>query len=414
MYELPNICYKNFAQVGAALDGENCKTKLFKPLTIKKITIKNRIFVAPMCMFSARPDGFPNSLHFIHYGNLAQRGAGLIVVEATAVQENGRISPCDLGLWNDEQIQHFKPMVDTMHYYGAVAGIQLGHAGRKGSSACELLHENRIASKEENGWPDNIVAPSAIALNDKFTTPKALTKEQIQKLVKDFGEAARRANEAGFDVIEIHAAHGFLLHQFLSPVTNKRKDEYGGSFENRTRLCLEVIKSVKAKWPKEKPLFIRFSCEDYIKDGWNIQETAKLCSIIKKMGIDLVDCSSGGIGPQQKLPKLVPGYQVPFAKEVKKQNPDLLISSVGLILDGKQAEEILQSGASDVVSVGRSFLRDSSTVLNWAADIDTEVEWPRPYARSKLNNNKKKEDDEKLLRKRGHKSDDDPKSKKRI
>jgi len=387
MYELPNICEKNFAQTGAALDPNNCKAKLFKPITIKNTTVKNRIFVAPMCIFSAHHDGKPNSLHLVHYGNLAQRGAGLIVVEATAVQENGRISPCDLGLWSDEQVEHFKPMVDFMHFHGAVAGIQLNHAGRKASGICGLLHGDSMSSAEEHGWPDNLSAPSPIALNEKFTVPHELTKEQIQKLVEDFGSAARRANEAGFDVIEIHAAHGYLIHQFLSPITNKRTDEYGGSFENRIRLCLEVIKSIKTQWPEEKPLIIRFSCEDYIENGWNVQETAKLCSIIKTIGIDLVDCSSGAIDPQQKLPPLVPGYQVKFAQEVKKQNPDLLVSAVGLILDGKQAEEILQSGASDVISVGRPFLRDPSTVLTWAYDLNVEVEWPAQYKRAKLRKN---------------------------
>jgi len=386
MYELPNVCYKNHAQVGAALD-KNSKDKLFKPLTIKNFTIKNRIFVAPMCMFSAKPDGKPNTFHLIHYGNLALRGAGLIVVEATAVQENGRISPCDLGLWNDEQVEHFKPMVEYMHFNGAIVGIQISHAGRKASASCNLLNRGVMSSPEENGWPDNIIAPSAIAFSENFTTPKEFTKEQILQLIEDFGQAARRANEAGFDAIEIHAAHGYLLHEFLSPISNKRTDEYGGSFENRIRVLLEVIKSVKKYWPSEKLLLVRFSCSDYIEGGWNIEETVKVCSIIKTMGIDIVDCSSGGISPEQKLPELVPGYQVPFAKEVKKQNPDLIVSTVGLIYDGKQAEEILQSGAADIISVGRPFLRDSSTVMNWADDINVEIEWPRQYRRSQLKKN---------------------------
>jgi len=387
MYELPNVLYKNHAQTGAALDPDNCQAKLFKPITIKNTKVKNRIFVAPMCIFSAYYDGKPNSLHLVHYGNLALRGAGLIVIEATAVQENGRISPCDLGLWSDEQVEHFKPMVDFMHFNGAVVGIQLNHAGRKASGICGLLSGDTMSSAEEHGWPDNITAPSPIALNQHFTVPHELTKEQIQQLVEDFGSAARRANEAGIDVIEIHAAHGYLIHQFLSPITNKRTDEYGGSFENRIRFCLEVIKSIKSQWPEEKPLIIRFSCEDYIENGWNVQETAKLCSIIKTMGIDLVDCSSGAIDPQQVLPPLVPGYQVKFAQEVKKQNPDLLVSAVGLILDGKQAEEILQSGAADVISVGRPFLRDPSTVLNWANHLNVEVEWPAQYVRAKPRKN---------------------------
>jgi len=243
-----------------------------------------------------------------------------------------------------------------------------------------------MATAEDNGWPDKIVAPSPIAYDDTFAVPKELTKEEIKNVVKDFGEAARRANEAGFDVVEIHAAHGYLIHEFLSPLTNKRTDEYGGSFENRIRLCLEVVESVKANWPAEKPIFIRFSCEDYVEGGWNVQETAKICSIVKKMGIDLVDCSSGGLSAEQKI-TLAPGYQVPFAQEVKKQNPDLIVSSVGLITNGKQAEEILESGAADVITVGRPFLRDPSTVLNWADDIGVEIQWPSQYVRGRVRKN---------------------------
>ncbi|ORX53855.1 hypothetical protein BCR36DRAFT_582082 [Piromyces finnis] len=382
MYELPSVCNDKHAQVGAVLD-ENYQGKLFKPITIKNITIKNRIFVAPMDMYSAK-DGIPNSFHLVHYGNLAQRGAGLIMVEATSVQEVGRISPCDLGLWKDEQVNHYKPMLDYIHFNGAYAGVQLAHGGRKSSGTCRLIKGNSMATAEENGWPDQIVAPSPIAYDETFAVPKELSKEQIKQVVKDFGEAARRANEAGFDVVEIHAAHGYLIHEFLSPITNKRIDEYGGSFENRIRICLEVIESVKAQWPSEKPIFIRFSCEDYVEGGWNLEETAKLCTIVKKMGIDLVDCSSGGLSAEQKITALVPGYQVPFAKEIKKQNPDLIVSSVGLITNGKQAEEILESGASDVITVGRAFLRDSSTVLVWADDLGVEIQWPSQYVRGKL------------------------------
>lgn len=387
MYDLPNlISCMDVTKVGAATDPDNCKAKLFKPITIKNITIKNRIFVAPMCMFSAKHDGKPTSMHYVHYGSLAQRGAGLIIIEATAVQDIGRIAPSDLGLWNDEQVEYFKPMVDFMHYNGAAVGIQLGHAGRKASDSNPYLYRKGMSSVEEHGWPDKIVGPSPIAYNENFTTPVELSKEQIKKLVEDFGEAARRADEAGIDVVEIHAAHGYLIHQFLSPISNHRTDEYGGSFENRIRLCLEVIESVKSKWPKEKPIFVRFSATDYIENGWNVEETSKISSIIKKMGVDLVDCSSGAISPEQKLPPLVPGYQVPFAKEVKKQNPDLLISAVGLILDGPQAEEILQNGDADVVTVGRAYLRDPSTVLNWAKQLNVEVQWPIQYIGSKPRN----------------------------
>lgn len=385
LLNLPNISYKNFALVGAAKNAEKSKIKLFEPLTIKNITLKNRLIVAPMCIFSASKDGKPNSLHLIHYGNLALRGAGLIIVEATAVQEVGRISPCDLGLWNDEQIEPLKKIVEFIHFQGSFAGIQLAHAGRKGSGPSGLLRgiKSSMSTIEENGWPDKIVGPSPIPLEDGWTAPNELTKEQIKQLINDFAQAARRANEAGFDVVEIHAAHGYLIHEFLSPITNKRTDEYGGSFENRIRLCLEVIEAIKAQWPAEKALFIRFSCSDYMEGGWNIEETAKLCSIIKKMGIDLVDCSSGGLDPKQKLPELVLGYQVPFAKEVKKQNPDMLVTAVGLINSGKQAEEILQSGVADAITVGRAFLRDSSTVLNWADELGVDVEWPCQYVRDR-------------------------------
>ncbi|OUM56988.1 hypothetical protein PIROE2DRAFT_18170 [Piromyces sp. E2] len=245
-----------------------------------------------------------------------------------------------------------------------------------------------MSSVEEGGWPDKIVGPSPIPTDKDWVAPNELTKEQIKELVNDFAQAARRANEAGFDVVEIHAAHGYLIHQFLSPVTNKRTDEYGGSFENRIRFCLEVIEGVKTQWPAEKPLFIRFSCSDFIENGWDVQETAKLCSIIKKMGIDVVDCSAGGTDPRlQVLPPLVPGYQVPFAQEVKKQNPDMLVTAVGLILNGKQAEEILQNGYADAITVGRAFLRNTSTVLDWASELDVDVQWPCQYRRAQLRKN---------------------------
>jgi len=380
--ELPNVCNKNHTKTGAAID-KDCKTKLFQPLTVKNITFKNRIFLAPMCTYSARDDGKPNSFHLMHYGGIAHRGAALVMIGASAVQKIGRVSPCDLGLWSNDQVAAFKPLLDYIHFSGSYAGIQLAHGGRKSSGACRLLNRVNMATVEEGGWPEDIVGPSPIPFNEEFTTPKELTREQIQEIVKDFGEGARRANEAGFDIVQIHAAHGYLIHQFLSPLSNHRTDEYGGSFENRIRLCLEVIQSVKKQWPEEKPLFIRFSCEDYVEGGWNLEETIKLCRIVKEMGIDFVDCSSGGVSKDQVIPKLVPGYQVPFAKAMKKENPDVLISTVGLILDGKQAEEILQSGAADAICVGRPFLRDPSTVLNWARDTQTEIEWPCQYVRAK-------------------------------
>jgi len=388
LLKLPNVVCPNFEKTGAAKDG-NTSVKLFQPLTIKGLTLKNRLIVAPMCVFSTHHDGKPNSFHLIHYGNLALRGVGLIIVEATAVQPIGRITPSDLGLWSDEQVAPFKTLVDHMHFYGAAAGIQIGHAGRKASGPVELVGSiPGMSSVEEGGWPDKIVAPSPIANGDGWTTPNELTKEQIKELVNDFAQAARRANEAGFDVVEIHAAHGYLIHQFLSPITNKRTDEYGGSFENRIRFCVEVVDAVKAQWPAEKPLFIRFSCTDFIENGWSLEETVKLSTIVKSKGVDVVDCSAGAIdGKLQKLPPLVPGYQVPYAQEVKKNNPDLIVTAVGLITSGKQAEEILQNGYADAITVGRSFLRDSSTVLNWAAELDVDVVWPCQYSRARVRKN---------------------------
>ncbi|ORX48647.1 NADH:flavin oxidoreductase/NADH oxidase [Piromyces finnis] len=388
LLKLPNVNNPNFNKVGSSKD-KNCQVKLFQPLNIKNVTLKNRLIVAPMCIFSTHSDGKPNSLHLIHYGNLALRGAGLIIVEATAVQEIGRITPYDLGLWSDEQIAPFKALVENMHFQGSLAGIQLAHAGRKASGPNELLRNQKgMSTIEEGGWPEKIVAPSPIPVDNDWATPNELNKEQIKQLINDFANAARRANEAGFDVVEIHAAHGYLIHQFLSPITNKRTDEYGGSFENRIRLCLEVIEGIKTQWPAEKPLFIRFSCTDFIENGWNIQETVKLCTIIKKMGIDVVDCSAGALdGRLQNLPPLVPGYQVPYAHEVKKQNPDMLVTAVGLITNGKQAEEILQNDYADAITVGRSFLRDSSTVLNWADELGVDIEWPCQYSRARISKN---------------------------
>jgi len=287
---------------------------LFSPLRVKEITFKNRIVVSPMCQYSS-VDGFATDWHLVHLGSRAVGGAALVIQEATAVSPEGRISPGDMGLWKDEHIQKLQSITGFIHQQGAIAGIQLAHAGRKAS--CKLPWQGgKQISISEGGW--QTVAPSAIPFKEEDDAPVSLTKEEIKRIVADFKSAAGRALKAGYKVIEIHGAHGYLINEFLSPLSNHRTDEYGGSFENRIRLLLEIIAAIKTIWPDTLPLFIRISATDWTPGGWTEEDTMKLAAIIKDKGIDLVDCSSGGLAHQQKIP-LGPGYQVPFAEKIKQQ-----------------------------------------------------------------------------------------------
>lgn len=350
---------------------------LFSPLQIKNIELKNRIVVSPMCQYSAK-DGFPNTWHLVHLGSRAVGGAGLIIAEATAVSPEARISVGDLGLWKDEQIDKFKEIVDFIHVNGSIAGIQLAHAGRKASF--DIPWENPLQlNKDQGGW-DTVSASSEI-FNPTDKTPIALDLEGIAKVKADFKSATERAIKAGFKVVEIHAAHGYLQHQFLSPISNKRTDEYGGSFENRIRLLMETVEAVQEVWPAENPLFVRISATDWADGGWNLEESIRLSALLKEKGVDLIDASSGGLTLSQQIP-LKPGYQVEFAAAIKKE-ADIKTGAVGLITDENQAEEILQNGEADLIFMARELLRNPYFPLDAAFKLGNDVKWPAQYERAK-------------------------------
>ncbi len=350
---------------------------LFSPLKIKSILIKNRIAMSPMCMYSAI-DGFANDYHLVHYGARALGGAGLIIQEATAVLPEGRITPGDLGIWEDGHIEKLSSIVNFIEAYGAVPGIQIAHAGRKASCDKSWLGGKQL-DLDHRGW--QTVAPSAIAFNPDERPPVAIDQTGIEKVVEAFGQAARKALAAGFKVVEIHAAHGYLVHQFLSPLANQRTDRYGGSFENRTRLLLEIISAVRSGWRDDLPLFVRLSTTDYVEGGWNVDETVKLAGVLKDQGVDLIDTSSGGMVPYAKIP-FRPGYQVAFAERVRNE-AGIMTSAVGLITTGQQAEEILAQDQADLVLIGRPMLRDPHFALHAAKELGDDVSWPDPYHRAK-------------------------------
>jgi 2,4-dienoyl-CoA reductase-like NADH-dependent reductase (Old Yellow Enzyme family) len=351
---------------------------LFSPLSIKDITLKNRIAVSPMCQYSAI-DGFANDYHLVHYGSRAIGGAGLIIQEATAVSPEGRITPGDLGLWDDRHIEKLTGIVQFIHEHGAVAGIQLAHAGRKAGCA-RAWEGGKQLGQNEGGW--KTFAPSAIAFNAEDEAPQALDVNGIKKVVTVFKAAAQRALQAGYKLIEIHAAHGYLIHQFLSPLSNHRTDNYGGSFENRIRLLLEIVDVINSVWPQNLPLFVRLSATDYIEGGWNIEETVQLASILKKSGVDLIDSSSGGMVPYAKIP-FGPGYQVAFAERIRRE-AGIMTGAVGFITEAKQAEEILAREQADLILIARESLRDPYFPLHAAHALGEDIEWPLQYKRARL------------------------------
>jgi 2,4-dienoyl-CoA reductase-like NADH-dependent reductase (Old Yellow Enzyme family) len=351
-------------------------SKLFSPLTINKITLKNRIAVSPMCQYSSK-DGFATDWHLVHLGTRATGGAGLVITEAAAVSPEGRISPADLGIWKDEHIEGLTRVVNYIHQQGSVAGIQLAHAGRKAS--CAIPQEGgKQLNENQGGW--QTVAPGDLPFYSDDRKPEQLSIDGIRKVVSDFKAAADRAHSAGFKVVEIHSAHGYLLHEFLSPLSNKRTDEYGGSFENRTRLLYEVIKAVKSVWPAEKALFVRISATDWTEGGWTIEESVTLAIELKKLGIDLVDCSSGGNVHNAKIPA-GPDFQVPFSEAVRKTG--IMTGAVGFITNALQAESILQEGKADLVLIGREMLRNPYFALYAAKELGDDIIWPVQYLRSK-------------------------------
>ncbi|MCW3119333.1 MAG: NADH:flavin oxidoreductase/NADH oxidase [Chitinophagaceae bacterium] len=351
---------------------------LFSPLTIKNITFKNRIVISPMCEYSSM-DGFANDWHLVHLGSRAVGGAALVIQEATAVSPEGRISPDDMGLWKDGHIEKLRTITSFIKQQGAGVGIQLAHAGRKASSASPWKGGKQIKI-QDGGWKS--FAPSAIPFHDNDEAPHALDKEGIEKVIKDFTRAAQRAIQAGYQVLEIHAAHGYLLNEFLSPLTNHRLDEYGGSFENRIRLLLRVIEGIQTVWSKESPLFVRISATDWAEGGWNIDESVRLSVILKSKGVDLVDCSSGGAVSGIKI-VLTAGYQVPFAERIKKET-GMLTGAVGLITEARQAEEIIAGGRADLIFIARQSLRDPYFPLHAAKELGAVIQWPSQYERAKI------------------------------
>lgn len=329
-----------------------------------------------MCQYTST-EGFTNDWHLVHYGCRAAGGTGLIITEATAVSPEGRITPGDAGLWNDEQIQGLSRIVSFIHSHGAIAGIQLAHAGRKAS--CAVPHKGgKQLDEKHGGW--KTLAPSSIPFIPGERAPEPLNKEGIIKVVSDFKAAARRALAAGFKVVEIHSAHGYLLYEFLSPLSNHRTDEYGGSFDNRTLLLRQVINAVKSEWPAENPLFVRISSTDWTEGGWTIEESVKLAYLLKDLGVDLIDCSSGGNIYNAEIP-FRPDYQVPFSDAIRKTG--ILTGAVGLITTARQAESILNEEKADLVFLGRELLRHPYFPLNAAKELGTEIEWPVQYLRAK-------------------------------
>lgn len=351
---------------------------LFSPLALRSLTLKNRIVVSPMCQYSSE-EGFANDWHLVHLGSRAVGGAGLVIAEATAVSPEGRISAADLGIWNDEHIPHLKRITSFIHQNDSLAGIQIAHAGRKASTLPPWFGGHSV-KPEDGGW--QTVGPSAIGFRENDQLPRALTNTEIRNVVVDFAAAAERAAEAGFKVLEIHAAHGYLLHQFLSPLSNERKDEYGGSFENRIRLLIEVVEAVQKVWPDDLPLMVRISATDWAEGGWDIGQSVELCKTLKQMGVDLIDCSSGGLILNAKI-TVGPGYQVQFSEQIKKE-AGILTGAVGLITSAAQAESILNSQKADLIILARQLLRDPYFPLHAAHQLQIDIRWPVQYDRAKL------------------------------
>ena len=351
---------------------------LLSPLKVKDIVLKNRIVISPMCQYSA-VEGFANDWHLVHLGSRAVGGAALIIQEATSVSPEGRITPSDLGIFKSEHVEEFRRITTFIHQQGAVAGIQLAHAGRKASCA-EPWKGGRQINEKDKGW--RTLAPSNIAFHPEDEAPLALDTDGIQKVIDDFKSAAARALQSGYQVLEIHVAHGYLIHQFFSPLSNHRTDQYGGSFENRIRLLLEILEAVKKEWPNNLPLFVRISATDWADGGWNSDEAVQLSSKLKQMGVDLIDCSSGGLIPGVKIP-LAPGYQAVFAERIRRE-AEILTSAVGLITEPQQAEDILVKGGADLILLGRASLREPYFALNAGSDLKDEITWPVQYIRAKL------------------------------
>ncbi len=351
---------------------------LFEPITIRSITLKNRIVVSPMCEYSSQ-DGFANDWHLVHLGSRAVGGAALVIAEATAVSPEGRITHDDLGIWKDDHIDFLSRITSFIEKQNAVPGIQLAHAGRKASHHSPWKGGKPLQPHEA---PWQTLAPSAIPFKEGEPAPVAMSRQQIQQVVHDFRSAAIRAGKAGFKIMEIHAAHGYLLNEFMCLSSNQRTDEYGSSFENRIRIVLEVIDAIRDVWSKDLPLFIRISCTEWIEGGWTIEDSIRFVHAIKDKDVDLVDCSSGGNSHAQKIPG-APLYQVPFAEAIKKQT-GMKTGAVGLITTAQQAEGILQAQQADIIVLARQLLRDPYFPLHAAKELGVDIRWPDQYLRAKL------------------------------
>jgi 2,4-dienoyl-CoA reductase-like NADH-dependent reductase (Old Yellow Enzyme family) len=347
---------------------------LFSPISFRDVTLANRVVVSPMCEYSS-VDGFANNWHLVHLGSRAVGGAGLVITEASAVVPEGRITPQDLGIWKDEHVAMLARIVEFLHSQGAHAGIQLAHAGRKASMQRPWQGE-RLLSPAEGGW-ENVMAPSAVAFREDYAKPHELDGAGIARVKEAFAAAARRAMAAGFDVVEIHAAHGYLLHEFLSPLSNQRTDRYGGTLENRARLLLEVAARLRALMPEEMPLFVRISATDWVEGGWDIDQSVQLAQWLKARGVDLIDVSSGGTDPKARIP-LAPGYHVPFARRIRKEAA-VMTAAVGLITDSKMADEIVRGESADLVFLARELLREPYWAIHAQQDLREPPVWPVQY-----------------------------------
>jgi 2,4-dienoyl-CoA reductase-like NADH-dependent reductase (Old Yellow Enzyme family) len=353
-------------------------THLFSPLQLRELTLPNRIFVSPMCQYSS-DDGFASDWHLVHLGSRSVGGAALVIMEATAVTPEGRISPGDNGIWKDEHIAKLRQITDFAHTQGGRIGVQLAHAGRKASMSRPWDGPEHTVEAANGGWPDDVLAPSALRFSEKYPLPKALDKAGILRVVEAFKAATVRAEKAGFDVVEIHAAHGYLLHEFYSPLSNQRTDEYGGSFENRVRLLLDVVETVRATWPKSKPLFVRISATDWTEGGWDVEQSVALAKLLKGLGVDLLDCSSGG-NVLAQIP-VGPGYQTEFSAQIRRET-GITTGAVGMITGAEQADHIVRTGQADAVLLAREMLRDPYWPLHAAETLKQQTSWPPQYLRA--------------------------------
>ena len=352
-------------------------SKLFSPLKLRELIFKNRIVVSPMCQYSA-VNGIPNNWHLVHLGSRAVGGAALIMAEATAVSPEGRISPSDLGIWSEAQVHAFKSITEFIKNESSIPGIQIAHAGRKASTR-ELAKGSGSLTANEGGWTP--IAPSAVRFNEQSVLPKEMTSEDISQVCEQFAEATKNSLNAGFEVVEIHMAHGYLLNEFLSPLTNFRKDTFGGSIENRMRFPLQVAKRVRELWPQDWPVFVRISATDWRPDGWSLDDSVQFSKKLKELGIDLIDCSSGGSVENAKI-KSGPGYQVPFS-ELIREKVDIATAAVGMITEPEQADEIIKNGKADLVFLARELLRNPYWPLHAAQKLKSEIKWPKQYDRAK-------------------------------